>query len=77
MQINYADAEGRHHQATVTRVVTRGKTVMPTMWVFYDTRHPDRVNLNGPMSAAFWCIVWAAVLISVLWHLPAMVTQPR
>lgn len=72
VRIDYADAAGRHHQATVTQVVTRGKAVMPTVQVFYDTRDPDRVGLDGAVSAGFWCVVWAGVLVSVLWSLPHM-----
>ncbi|WP_221364449.1 hypothetical protein, partial [Sphingomonas jinjuensis] len=60
VRIDYADAAGRHHQATVIRVVTRGKTVMPTMRIFYDTRDPDRVNLDGLRSAAFLCVFWVS-----------------
>lgn len=63
VRIDYADATGRHHQATVDWEVRRGKTVMPTIRVFYDTRDLGRVALFGPMGAAFWCFVWAAALL--------------
>lgn len=68
VRIDYADATGRHHQATVDWEVRRGKTVMPTMRIFYDTRDPGRVALFGPMGAAFWCFLWAAVLVYMLWR---------
>ncbi|MGR6327580.1 hypothetical protein ACU5AX_00785 [Sphingomonas sp. XXL09] len=74
VRIDYADAAGRHHQATVDWEVRRGKTVMPTMRVFYDIRDPDRVNLFGPMGAAFWCFLWSVVLVYMLWLLPELAT---
>jgi hypothetical protein len=76
-RIDYADAAGRHHRATVNRVVTRGKTVVPTMRVFYDTRDPDRVDLSGPTSATFWCFLWAVVLVYMLWLSPKLATLTR
>lgn len=48
------DGQVRHHLLKALRLeLGRGKTVMPTMRVFYDTRDPGRVALFGPMGAAF------------------------
>lgn len=69
VRIEYADASGHQHKATITETVRRGSEVKAVRRIFYDVRDPDRVDRFGAFGAWMWLVIFGLVLGNDLWRL--------
>ena len=64
-QIDFTDAAGENHRATVQRRVRRGWRPSGAYTVWYDPNDPAQVTAFGPGHWLFIALVFGAALVSV------------